>query len=857
MTDPLFLQNQKNFWPVKDGKVRSCCSLCQNFCGLFAYVQDGRVVKLEGDPDNPRNFGHLCAKGLSGFLPLYSPKRVTKPLIRTNSVKGLGVDPMWKEISWNEAIDIIAQRIRAVRDKYKTSREEHDPTYRLGGSSRILILTFDHPANYYGTQRAWMTALNAFSAMIGPMWCGNAIHPPSYLNTSTWELTPDAEYSKYILLIGSQAGSIIHYDTMNVARHIAEKRPGGVKVVSVDPVCSFSASKAEEWVPIRPGTDTAFIMALVNLLVNDYHLYDAKFLKEKTNSPYLLRQDGLFARDSKSSKPLIWDPIDGTAKTFDDPTIKDYALEGEYMVNDAPCKPAFQVIKEYVKKYTPETVSDTTSIPPETIRRIAKEMGEAAQIGSTITIDGVELPHRPVSVVWYRGLSAHRHAFLSGFAAMMLPTLLGAIQVPGGIMGHPPVREDVDSDGLMVSKPFMGAPYPPRPVKKPKRIDLIDLFPVTHTSYFMIVPTLVNPEAFGLKREELEMPEILITWRENVVRNGFSPDVVAEALKKIPFIVAFNIDADETMQFADVVLPELHHLEKLVENVYQRVGEPGYWYGCKPALKPPFDPPWDRLVNMGQILLEIADRAGFLNDVYAEINRMWGLNDSPYELDVNKKYPYDEMMDRRLKVWLGPQYGLDWLLGEDGGLLVWNAKPHEKWKGAFRKGRAHLYYEFMIKAGHDVEKVVKDLGIPWDTSDYQPIPDWKPCFSYAAKNNEYDLFAVNFKVPMMAHGVGRFNPLVQNLIEYHDLDSVLMHPKTAAKKGINEGDEIWIETAKGRKVKAVVRLSERTHPEVLGTVQFSLQRGADFNALASLDKDTIDFLTSAVDSCLLIKVYKT
>src|ERR1700741_2986945 len=86
----------------KNGRIRSACSLCQNFCGLIAYVEDGRVVKLEGDPYNPRNHGHLCAKGLSGFMNAYSPRRVTKPLLRTNPDKGIGVDTKFKEISWEE-----------------------------------------------------------------------------------------------------------------------------------------------------------------------------------------------------------------------------------------------------------------------------------------------------------------------------------------------------------------------------------------------------------------------------------------------------------------------------------------------------------------------------------------------------------------------------------------------------------------------------------------------------------------------------------------------------------------------------------------------------------------------------------
>ena len=88
-------------------KVRTACALCQNFCGVLASIVDGRVVQLEGDPENPRNMGHLCAKGLSGHLSVYLPERIKRPMERTNNQKGLGVDPMWKEIGWDEAIQKI------------------------------------------------------------------------------------------------------------------------------------------------------------------------------------------------------------------------------------------------------------------------------------------------------------------------------------------------------------------------------------------------------------------------------------------------------------------------------------------------------------------------------------------------------------------------------------------------------------------------------------------------------------------------------------------------------------------------------------------------------------------------------
>ena len=575
---------------------------------------------------------------------------------------------------------MVAEKVRRANEKANReamqtegSSGPYSTVFKLGSyPQRIIIATFDHWSFLGGVLSAWTQAVDGFmSPLSANCYCGNAVHPPSFLNTSTFELTVDPEYSKYVLLIGAQAGSIIHYDTMNVARHIAERRPGDIKVVSLDPMAGYAASKAEEWIPIRPGTDAAFILGLVNLLLNDYRIYDTEFLKKKTNAPYLIGKDGRYVRDKETNRPLVWDSLDGRPKAFDDPSVKDFALEGHYTVDDDSCSPAFEVVRKQMQKYTPEKVSEITGIPGETVKRIAKELGEAACIGQTITIDGVELPYRPVSIVWYRGLSAHKHSYLAGLSAIMLPTILGAIQVPGGVHGHPPFPEYVTEDGLMASNSMLGPPYPPRPAPRPRRVDAFELFPVAYLTT-KLVPTVLNdPQRFGIDPDSFVWPELLFVFRDNVVKNSYAPEKVVDGLKKIPFIVALNVDLDETANsLADLVLPELHHLEKLAENLYVLVNEPGYWYAAKPVVKPPFDPPWDTMVSTAQVFLEIAERAGFLERVYTLLNGLWNLRGTPYALDPKAKYAYEELVDRRLKSWLGPDHGFEWLMSDQGGLLV-------------------------------------------------------------------------------------------------------------------------------------------------------------------------------------------
>ncbi len=154
---------------------------------------------------------------------------------------------------------------------------------------------------------------------------------------------------------------------------------------------------------------------------------------------------------------------EGRAKTFDDPSVGDYALEGTHEVNGVECEPAFQLIKEHVKKYTPEKASDISTVPVKTIERVAKEFAEAASIGSTITIQGEILPFRPAAIVLFRGMNAHANSYNSIAAAYLLSSIVGANGVPGGSIGWPTwfnvlpdtgwpnYKPTPDSDGMLIS----------------------------------------------------------------------------------------------------------------------------------------------------------------------------------------------------------------------------------------------------------------------------------------------------------------------------------------------------------------------------------------------------------------------
>ncbi|MDP6077752.1 MAG: molybdopterin-dependent oxidoreductase, partial [Acidimicrobiales bacterium] len=278
--------------------VRTSCSICMNRCGILAHVNDDEVVdKILGDPANPHNHGRTCAKGDSGFEGLTDPDRITTPLKRTNPKRGIGEDPQWVQISWDEALDTIAERIRdTIAD---------DP-------EKILYTSFDNFHLRGALSASWVTGMGmpGYSTWSAAIFCGNNVHGIAYMNQNAFEGAPDPGYSNYILNFGSQYGSVIHYDTMNATHEISQRR-SDVKLISIDPVCSSAASTSDEWVPIRPGTDAALILGMVDQLINELDIYDADFLRNFTNAAYLVGPDGRYVCEAGGEKPLVWDRHNG------------------------------------------------------------------------------------------------------------------------------------------------------------------------------------------------------------------------------------------------------------------------------------------------------------------------------------------------------------------------------------------------------------------------------------------------------------------------------------------------------------------------------------------------------------------
>ncbi|HZY44888.1 MAG TPA: molybdopterin-dependent oxidoreductase [Anaerolineae bacterium] len=237
-----------------DKIVPTMCEQCVWRCGVWAKVRDGKIVKLDGNPFHPHSNGKLCARGQSGIMTTYDPDRITTPLIRAGN-RGEG---KFRRASWNEALDLVAQKMLDIKNQYGAEAMIFSSTHNLSQPLfENLLYAFGSPN--YGTQRSL-----CFNAMV-----------VAHLTTYGIE-EPGRDYStvKYIIYTGrNMLEAISTSETSDLMNAIGR----GAHIVVLDPRFTKTASKAE-WLPIKPGTDLAFHLALLNVIVGE-NLYNKAFIE--------------------------------------------------------------------------------------------------------------------------------------------------------------------------------------------------------------------------------------------------------------------------------------------------------------------------------------------------------------------------------------------------------------------------------------------------------------------------------------------------------------------------------------------------------------------------------------------------
>lgn len=799
---------------TQDEWIPTACSMCLHHCGIKIHVVNGVAIKVDPDPDCPDNEGHICAKSQGVLSRHYDPNRITTPLMRTNSEKGLDVDPKWKEITWDEAWD-------AIINKFKKIMKE-DPR-------KLLYAATDFRRSWIW---AWGGAVfgtpNGFFSDVGTT-CGGGYHPINGSMLGSFATQPDWYHCNYDLQIGSGDGFESHLHLTGNIKRAADARMRGMKVVSVDPRMANVSIKSDEWIRCTPGTDGIFVLSLMNVIVHELKQYDEGFLKKQTNAPYLIGPDGDYTRDSKTGRATIWDPADSCYKIFNDPSIKDFSLMGNYNVNSASCKPAFQLFADKLLEYTPEKSFEWTSVKPEVVRRIAKEFVEEAKIGQKITIDGEDFPYRPACLHWYRGAHAHNHSYLDNFTYKMMNILIGNIDMVGGhinvplgwdphidawsskVLGKPgPSWNFVELDDDGVIKPWWYELRPPVEFKyPPDHLDLLEYLPAAVEPGHLYSEAILDPDRYGINYR----PEAALFIYANPVWNIPELNKTVEAIKKLDLVVSMDIMAvSETTSLADIVLPDYTPLEAWG---IEHCEAPFIWGHIlrRPVLKAP-----ETCMDAGVFLTELSDRLGILEKHNGFLN--WRFI-APFEkpqhlLEPQKKYSLEEFLDRWMKAQHGDDNGLDWFIKNK-----WNMRKKTPKELYWPYGNARLpFYLMSIKeAGDKLRNKFKEAGYPkpwmkdW-CDDYLPLPEWKPP-GILQSDLEFELIAIYYKQPQITFAdLANAGWISDTLRRRPDLVGVQIHSDVAKSKDISTGDPILLES-KSAKVEGIAYVTNAIHPKVV------------------------------------------
>ena len=874
-----------------DTWVYTTCGGCYGQCAIRAHRVNGVIVKILGDPDSdfgPR--GGICAKGEAMIQALYDPNRYNYPLRRTNPKKGLFEDPKWKRISWDEALDEIAGHLKRIRAD-NPHKLLHGGTPGPG-SGPDLPLGFGVFGAVFGTKNWYVGGAG--------LHCGSGSHMGAGLYHASWSIVPDFQYCNYAIQMGSNKGTGSGHSMGFNMRLAADARSRGMKNVVFDPICNFGGGKATEWIPIIPGTDGIVALAMVNIILNELNVYDEEFIKMKTNGPYLIGPDGKYVRDKETDKPLVWDAKDNKAKTFNDPTVGDFAILGEYEVNGVKCNPSFQLIKDHVKQYTPEQAELESTVPASTVRRIAKEWVDAAMIGADIEIEGVKLPLRPVAAIMFRGGQGHTNSAQSYCAMCLLNGIVGAMDVPGGTLGWPAYVEGHPDtgrfrvtpypckDGMLTAGTFMEhRPWPIEESEVPYTYLMKELTP---TASFSPQPVTSDFDRYWDKLGRPYEVEMAMIFGANMIRSTQNRDIAADFFKKIPFTVSFNILPNEFCEgFADIVLPDCHPLETFClfgthgPFFNHPIGMEGWNF---PVRRPVVEPAYERR-NKVEALWDLADRIGMrgeMNNYYnvyftsfggealigGDLESIRHLGDVPKDKVVqiigpDEKITYEEMMDRALKFYFGDDHGMDYV--DKNGGVKWKKEPKEAYWRWFVDVRIPIYMEHIAELREDVMKNAEKAGIELDWEQFTPLISYFSPQVGKELSGEYDLYCFSYRdilhngtytmeMPWLDE-VSRLNPYTYN---------ITMNAETAKAKGLKDGDLICLESSYGRKTTGTLKTMQGQHPKTVAIsacsggwakgAPIAYGKGTNFNILLESDFKHACPVSWSQETASTVKVYK-
>jgi anaerobic selenocysteine-containing dehydrogenase len=731
--------------------VRGYCALCTAHCATVATVKNGRVTRLDPDFNHP-NGGVLCIKGKVAPELVYHPDRLDYPLKRTRP-KGER-DPGWQRISWDEALDDIALRLKSIREQY--------------GPRSVALAKGTKSGTSVDDVERW---LGRFLYLFGsPNWVStthvcNWHRDTGFSYTFGTNLpTPDLAHSKTFLLWGHNPSST----SLILAHDIVAARARGMKTVVVDPRSVGIGTQADMLLQVRPGTDGALALALIHCLMEE-SWYDASFVRQWTNGTFLLNRatgkvvteadlssDGAPDRyvvwNESKDRPAIYDPAAGSYETdgVQPSLFGARSLKGKDG-KEISSQPVFERLGEIASAFAPERSEKTTCVPANKVWQTALLLAH----------------NRPMSMYMWNGVGQHTNATQTSRAIASLYALFGDIDRVGGNVSFPKVPVNDVAGKEFLSKEAAAQRIgrekkPLGPPAKPGNCAAYDIF-----------TAILEERPYSIKA--------LLNFGSNTVMSTADSRRGREALSALEFAVAADLFMTPTAELCDYVLPATSFLE--MSNLTTA-------FEHRPAGK-------THLQYRRAVVEPLAERRSDTWIIF-ELAKRLGFGAHFWDGDVEAGYAYE----------LAPSgITLEELHNSPGGISRPVSATYEKYA---RKNKDGLPRGFATPS-----KKVELYCHAFADHGYPAIPEYvEPAMSPVSQPElaaSYPLVLTNAKFTTFIHSQQRALPSLRKASPEPAAD---IHPETAARYGIKNKNWMIVESPRGA-IKVRARVTPNIMPGVV------------------------------------------
>lgn len=784
--------------------VHTSCRACIQNCGCIAHVRNGRVVRLEGDPEDPMSEGRMCAKGMAGIQALYNPNRMKYPMKRVGE-RGTN---NWERISWEEAIDTIADAVWEL-DQKGDSMQLLTTTGGGGNPQFFSAIRFAlvNESNFFepGCAQCYLPRNHAQPAI-------NGTSDNSIADSDAQEIYYRDNVAKAYVLWGTGPAQSC---PASGGRAMSLQRSRGCKTVVVDPRFTPDAMKADVWLGIRPGTDVALMLTWINYIV-EHDAYDKDFCLKWTNLPYLINEDTkLLYRASDlglgdASEYVIWDRKTNGPKALPYPWSDDLepVLDGEFQVDGKKSRTGFRALKESASEWTVAKGAEVCWLSEDKIEEAINIFIDASpQAGICL---GVATDQYPQSAQSAQG-------------ATILDVIMGNIQGPGNLTQARPSAFPL----TYMVHPFDMFAHPKLSMSKANIERRLGYLEHKGLGYWFAshIPTVRQ----ALETGEPYQPKIWID------RSGTKPAVLGganqflEAAQKFELIVhMYMYPTAMSVQMADIILPTAEWLETAyatsrmhkmlarvdITHLYEAVDETMAWSWIAFAMADRGHERFKMACDPEQASLEGAPISAYwrtYEDYKAYLAAFVGASMTPQNPDLT----WDEFVEKAPFDWDDPEswrnHYYDYLkIDEETGLPTGFDTESKKCEPYLEQ------FVILGRTGAVCTRPDMNFNFPPASEDYSPVVYYKEPDESPLDDTEYPYVLTEGRVPMYHHGTLRNVPFSRELMPVAE---TWINPETAAEVGVETGDWVRLSSRRGE-THGKVLVTQSVAPRVIYQERF-------------------------------------